>query len=145
MTRRATKQLGQLILYLSPVIQVREGVQGGGSTTGGGGERLGRGRVCTHSASVTEEVCVAPPTTEQGISQGGDPAGLKLGAGWVEVALARRQTMGWPHIDNTAETEVGVVEDPPGHRQLCSRIMLARTLSDQVRAIEGRERTSGSG
>ncbi len=67
--------------------------------------------------------------TERGISQDGDPAGLKLGAGWVEVALARRQTMGWPHIDNTAKTEVRVVEDPP----------------DQVRAMEGRGRTSGSG
>jgi hypothetical protein len=28
--------------------------------------------------------------------------------------------MGWPHLDNTAKTEVGVVEDPP----------------DQVRAVE---------
>ncbi len=54
---------------------------------------------------------------------------MKLGAGWVEVALARRQTMGWPHIDDMAETEVGVVEDLP----------------DEVRAIEGRGRTSGSG
>ncbi len=61
--------------------------------------------------------------TERGISQDGDPAGLKLGAGWVKVALARRQTMEWSHIiDDTAETEVRVVEDPP----------------DQVRAIEGK-------
>jgi hypothetical protein len=59
--------------------------------------------------------------TERGISQGGDPAGLKLGAGWVEVALARRQTMGWPHIDDTAETEVGVVEDPPDQVRKCHR------------------------
>ncbi len=58
--------------------------------------------------------------TQRGISQGGDPVGLKLGADWVEVALARRQTMGWPHLDDTAETEVGVVEDLP----------------DQVRAVE---------
>jgi hypothetical protein len=36
--------------------------------------------------------------------------------------------MGWPHIDDTAETEVGVVKDPP----------------DQVRAIEGRGKTSRS-
>ncbi len=54
---------------------------------------------------------------------------MKLEAGWVEVALARRQTMGWSHIDYTAETEIGVVEDPP----------------DQVRAIEGRGMASGSG
>ncbi len=58
--------------------------------------------------------------TQRGISQGGDPAGLKLGAGWVEVALAWRQTMGSPHLDDTAETKVVVVEDPP----------------DQVRAVE---------
>ncbi len=32
--------------------------------------------------------------TQRGISQGGNPAGSKLGAGWIEVALARRQTMG---------------------------------------------------
>jgi hypothetical protein len=63
--------------------------------------------------------------THRGMSQGGDPAGLAVGADWVEVALARRQTMGWPHIINiTAETEVGIVEDPP----------------DQVRAIEGEGR-----
>jgi hypothetical protein len=40
--------------------------------------------------------------TQRGISQGGDPAGLELGAGWVEVALARRQTMWRPYLDNTA-------------------------------------------
>jgi hypothetical protein len=57
----------------------------------------GGARVWTHSAtSVTEEVCV------RSISQGGDPAGLELGAGWVEVALARCQTMRRPYLDNTA-------------------------------------------
>ncbi len=40
--------------------------------------------------------------TQRGISQGGDPASLELGAGWVEVVLARCQTMGWPHLDDTA-------------------------------------------
>ncbi len=45
---------------------------------------------------------------------------MKLVAGWVEVALARHQTMEWTHLDDTVETEVGVVEDPP----------------DQVRAVE---------
>ncbi len=45
------------------------------------------------------------------------------------MPLARHQTMGWHHIDDMAETEVGVVEDPP----------------DQVHAIEGKGRTSGSG
>ncbi len=40
--------------------------------------------------------------TQRGISQGGDSAGLELGAGWVEVALARRQTMGRPYLDDTA-------------------------------------------
>jgi hypothetical protein len=40
--------------------------------------------------------------TQRSVSQGGDPAGLEVGAGWVEVALARRQTMGRPNLDNTA-------------------------------------------
>ncbi len=41
-------------------------------------------------------------STQRSISQGGDPAGLELGAGWVEVALARRQTMGRSYLDDTA-------------------------------------------
>ena len=44
---------------------------------------------------------------------------MKVGAGWVEVALARRQTMGRP--------EVRVVEDPP----------------DQIRAVARRGGTGG--
>ncbi len=40
--------------------------------------------------------------TQRNVSQGGDPAGLEVGAGWVEVALARRQTMGGSGLDNTA-------------------------------------------
>ena len=40
--------------------------------------------------------------TQRNVSQGGDPAGLEVGAGWVEVALARCQTMGRPYLDNTA-------------------------------------------
>jgi hypothetical protein len=40
--------------------------------------------------------------TQRGTSQDGDPAGLELGAGWVEVALARCQTMGWSQLDDTA-------------------------------------------
>ncbi len=68
-----------------------------------GGEESGGARVCTHSTtSLMEEVCVAPPS--EVYRKVGDPAGLKLGAGRVEVALARRQTMGWPHLDDTAET-----------------------------------------
>ncbi len=67
--------------------------------------------------------------TQRSISQGGDPAGLKLEAGWVKVALARCQAMGRPYLDDTAQTEVRVVEDPP----------------DQVRAIEGRGGTGGGG
>jgi hypothetical protein len=60
----------------------------------------GGARVWTHAAtSVTEEVCVAPPSEGR---LGGDPAGLELGAGWVEVALARRQTMGRPYLNDTA-------------------------------------------
>ncbi len=49
--------------------------------------------------------------TQRCISQGGDPAGLELGAGWVEVALARRQTMGRPYLDeiNTLTAIVGKV------------------------------------
>jgi hypothetical protein len=80
--------------------------EGGGivgeDNTGVGGEVPGGARVWTHSAtSVTEVVYMRGPT-QRGISQGGDPAGLKLGAGWVEVALSRSQTMGWPHLDDTA-------------------------------------------
>ena len=41
-------------------------------------------------------------STQRSVSQGGNPAGLEVGAGWVEVALARRQTMGRPDLDNTA-------------------------------------------
>ncbi len=40
--------------------------------------------------------------TQRDISQGGDSTDLELGAGWVEVALTRRQTMGRPYLDNTA-------------------------------------------
>ncbi len=46
---------------------------------------------------------------------------MELGAGRVEVALTRGQTKAGFHPDDVAETEVGVIEDPP----------------DQVRAIEG--------
>ena len=59
--------------------------------------------------------------TKRGISQGGNPTGLEVGAGRVEVALTRSQTMEGSHPDDLASTEVGVSEDPP----------------DQVRAIEG--------
>jgi hypothetical protein len=67
--------------------------------------------------------------TQRRIAQGGNPAGLKLEAGWVEVALARCQTMGRPYLDNTAQTEVRIVEDPP----------------NQVRAVESRGGTGGGG
>jgi hypothetical protein len=82
--------------------------EGGGSVGGGveGGEVSGGARVWTHSAtSVTEEVCVAPP--QRSISQGGIPAGLELGSGWVEVALARCRTMGRPYLDNTIDRGPG--------------------------------------
>ena len=46
---------------------------------------------------------------------------MELGAGRVEVALARGQTEAGSHLDDLAWTAVGVIEDPP----------------DQVRAIEG--------
>ena len=61
--------------------------------------------------------------SQRNVSQGGDPAGLELGAGWVKVALAGRQTMGRPYFNDTAQTEVRVNEDPP----------------DQIRAVESRE------
>ncbi len=67
--------------------------------------------------------------TQRRVTQGGNPAGLKLGAGGVEVALARCQTMGRPYLDNTAQAEVRVVEDPP----------------DQVRAVESRGGTGSGG
>jgi hypothetical protein len=40
--------------------------------------------------------------TQRDVSQGGNPAGLKVGAGWVEVALARRQKMGRADLDDPA-------------------------------------------
>ena len=67
--------------------------------------------------------------TKRGVSQGGDPAGLELGAGWVEVALAGGQTMRRPYFNDTAQTEVRVNEDP----------------SDQIRAVESRGGTGGRG
>ena len=54
---------------------------------------------------------------------------MELGAGWVKVALAGRQTMGRPYSDDTAQTEVRVIEDPP----------------DQIRAVESRGGTGGRG
>ncbi len=71
---------------------------------GGGvyGEVSGGTKVWTHSATfVTEEVCLAPNTLRS-VSQGGNPAGVDVGAGWAEVADARRQTMGRPDLDDTA-------------------------------------------
>ncbi len=67
--------------------------------------------------------------TQRGISQGGDPTGFEVGSGWVEVALTGDQAMGWSHLNNTAKTEVGVVEDPP----------------DQVRAVESGGSGGGTG
>ena len=40
--------------------------------------------------------------TKRGVSQGGDPTGLELGAGRVEVALARGQTKAGSHPDDLA-------------------------------------------
>ena len=40
--------------------------------------------------------------TQRGVSQGGNPSGLEVGAGWVEVALARRQKMGGAYLDDPA-------------------------------------------
>ncbi len=40
--------------------------------------------------------------TQRSVSQGGNLAGLELGSGWVEVALARCRTMGRPYLDYTA-------------------------------------------
>jgi hypothetical protein len=77
--------------------------EGGGSLGDGveGGEVSGGARVWTHSfTSVTEEVCVTPPS--EVFRRGGNQAGLELGVGWVEVALAKRQTMGRPYLDDTA-------------------------------------------
>ena len=54
---------------------------------------------------------------------------MELGAGWVKVALAGRQTMGRSYLNDTAQTEVRVDEDPP----------------DQIRAVESRVGTGGRG
>jgi hypothetical protein len=40
--------------------------------------------------------------TKRGVPQGGDPTGLELGAGWIEVALARCQTKAGSHFGDTA-------------------------------------------
>ena len=40
--------------------------------------------------------------TKRGVSQGGDPTGLELGAGRVEVALTRGQTKAGSHPDDLA-------------------------------------------
>jgi hypothetical protein len=75
--------------------------------------------------------------TERGISHGGDPAGLKLGAGWVEVALAKRQTMGWPHIDDTAETRSGSLKTR-SIKSVPSRVGEGRDKVGSVRRGGGR-------
>ncbi len=78
------------------------GGEKGVGTEGGAGERSEGARVWTHSAnSVTEEVWVASPS-DRGISQGGNPTGLEVGAGRVEVALTRSQTMEGSHPDDLA-------------------------------------------
>ncbi len=92
-----------------------EGEEGGwGGTTRGKGNKVvgggedplcnssGGARVWTHSAtSVTEEVCLAPPSVVYR-RVGANPSGLEVGAGWVEVALARRQKMGRADLDDPA-------------------------------------------
>ncbi len=40
--------------------------------------------------------------TKRGVSLGGDPTGLELGAGMVEVALTRGQTKARSHPDDVA-------------------------------------------
>jgi hypothetical protein len=40
--------------------------------------------------------------TKRGVSQGGDPTGLEMGAGGVEVALTRCQTKAGPHLGDPA-------------------------------------------
>ncbi len=40
--------------------------------------------------------------TQRGVAQGGDPTGLEMGAGGVEVALTRCQTMAESHLGDTA-------------------------------------------
>ncbi len=51
--------------------------------------------------------------TKRDVAQGGNPTGLEMGAGGVKVALARRQTKAGTHLGDTAQTEVGIIEDPP--------------------------------
>jgi hypothetical protein len=40
--------------------------------------------------------------TKRGVSQGGDPTGLEMGAGGVEVSLTRCQTKAGSHLGDTA-------------------------------------------
>ncbi len=40
--------------------------------------------------------------TKRGVAQGGDPTGLEVGAGGVEVALTRSQTKAGSHLGDTA-------------------------------------------
>ena len=78
-----------------------EGWGGLGVDTSVVGEGSSGARVWTHSAtSVTEEVCVAPPS--EVYRKVGDPTGLEMGASGVEVALTRCQTMAGSHLGDTA-------------------------------------------
>ncbi len=40
--------------------------------------------------------------TKRGVAQGGDPTGLEVGAGGVEVALTRGQMKAGSHLGDTA-------------------------------------------
>ena len=69
--------------------------------TGVGGERTEGDRVWTYSTtSVTEEVCVAPPS-EVYRKVGTQPA-WRWGPIGVEVGLTRCQTKAGPHLGDTA-------------------------------------------
>jgi hypothetical protein len=108
--------------------RVFDGVNIGEDNTDGGGGRSEGAKGWTHSATlVTEEVCVAP-LRDVYRKVGTQPA-WSWGPVGVEVALARRQTMARPYLEDTAESEVRVVEDPP----------------DQIRAVESRGGTVGRG
>jgi hypothetical protein len=69
--------------------------------------------------------------TQRSISQGGDPAGLELGAGWVEVALARCQMMGRPYLDDTHRPRSGSLKARP------IRSVPSRVLVGEGRVAEG--------
>ncbi len=77
---------------------------------------------------LSDEGDVRDPT-QRSISQGEDPVGLVWGPVGSRLPSPGAKRWGGGYLDDTAQTEVRVVEDPP----------------NQVRAVESRRGTGGRG